>query len=84
MSSSRKCERKLNIGIICDIDLKWTAHIETVHKKLIKLTGIFDKIRNELPSACSTEIYLLYAFVQPHILYRVELCDNTYAIHLVK
>ena len=29
------------LGVILDNDLKWTAHIEIVYKKLIKLTGIF-------------------------------------------
>ena len=56
--------------------------METVYKKLIKLTGIFYKIRNKLPSAVLKSIY--YAFVQPHILYGVELYANTYAIHLDK
>ena len=65
-----------------DNDLRLTAHIETVHKKLIKLTGIFYKIRNKLPSAVLKSIY--YAFVQPHILYGVELYANAYAVHLDK
>ena len=63
-----------------DNDLNWTAHIETVYKKLTKLTGIFYKIRNKLPSAVLKSIY--YAFVQPHILYGIELYANTYAVHL--
>ena len=70
------------LGVILDNDLKWTAHIETVYKQLIKLTGIFYKIRNKLPPAVLKSIY--YAFVQPHILYGVELYANTYAVHLDK
>ena len=58
-------------GIILDNYRKCTAHIETVYKMLIKLTGIFYKIRNKLPSAVLKSFY--YAFVQPHILYGVEL-----------
>ena len=50
------------LGVILDNDLKWTTHIETVYKKLIKLTGIFYKIRNKLPSTVLKSIY--YAFVQ--------------------
>jgi hypothetical protein len=70
------------LGVILDNDLKWTAHIETVYKKLIKPTGILYKIRNKLPSAVLKSIY--YAFVQPHILYGVELYANTYVVHLDK
>ena len=70
------------LGVILDNDLKWTAHIGTIYKKLIKLTEIFYKIQNKLPSAVLKSIQ--YAFVQPHISYGVELYANTYAVHFDK
>jgi hypothetical protein len=62
--------------------MKWTAHTGTVYKKLIKLTEIFYKIQNKLPSAVLQSIQ--YSFVQPHISYGVELYANTYAVHFDK
>jgi hypothetical protein len=70
------------LGITLDNELKWSAHIETVYKKIMKFIGIFYKIRNNLPPEVLKSIY--YAFVHPHILYGVELYANTYASYLDK
>jgi hypothetical protein len=70
------------LGITLDNDLKWTTHIEAVHKKIIKFIGIFYKIRNKLPSEVLKSIY--FAFVHPHLLYGVELYANTFASCLDK
>jgi hypothetical protein len=64
------------LGVTLDNELKWSAHIESVYKKIIRFVGIFYKIRSNLPPEVLKSIY--YAFVHPHILYGVELYANTY------
>ena len=62
------------LGIFIDDRLNWGAHIEYVHKKIIKFTCLFYKVRKMLPFHCLTKMY--YSFVHPHILYGVEVYAN--------
>jgi len=39
-------------GVFIYEHLNWKVHIDYVYKKLLKLTGIFYKIRNLVPYAC--------------------------------
>ena len=68
------------LGVIIDSELKWKDHIEYVHKKLIKYTSIFYKLRTKLSIPCLRSIY--YAFIYPHLLYGIEIYANTYQSHL--
>ena len=70
------------IGLYIDDDLKWKNHIEYIYGKLLRLVGIFYKIRNKLPLAVLKTIY--FAFVHSHILYGIELYANTGSTHLHK
>ena len=70
------------LGIFIDSELKWTHHIDYVYCKLVKFASIFYKLRDRLPAAILKQIY--YAFVNPHILYGVELYANTHRTYLDK
>jgi hypothetical protein len=37
------------LGFTLDNELKWSAHIESGYKKIIRFVGIFYKIRSNLP-----------------------------------
>jgi len=40
------------LGVFIDEHLNWKIHIDYVHKKLLKFTGIFYKIRDVVPYDC--------------------------------
>ena len=63
------------LGLYIDNKMTWEYHIESVYKKLIRLVGIFYKLRSKLPDYCLKSIY--FAFVYPHLLYGIELYANT-------
>ena len=63
------------LGICINNNLSWREHIDYVHKKLIKFTSIFYKIRNKLN--CDILKLLYFAFVYPHLLYGIEIYGNT-------
>jgi len=50
--------------------VNWNLHRDYVYKKLLKFTGIFYKIRDVVPYACLKQLY--FAFVNPHLLYGIE------------
>ena len=70
------------LGILFDSELKWTLHIESIYKKLIKYCSIFYKLRDKLPIRMLKDIY--YAFVHTHILYGIEIYANTKISYLDK
>jgi hypothetical protein len=70
------------LRVTLDNELEWSAHIESVCKKIIRFVGIVYKTRCNLPPAVLKSIY--YAFVHPHILYGIELYANTYVSYLDK
>ena len=63
------------LGVIIDIELTWKAHIDYVYSKLLKFIGIF--CFNVLKS-------LYFAFVDPHLLYGIEVYGNSSLSHLNK
>jgi len=67
-------------GVVIDSNLKWTAHIEYVYQKLIIYVSIFYKLRSKLPSQVLKNIY--HACVNSHILYGIEMYDNTGYVYL--
>jgi len=56
--------------VFIDEHLNWKVHIDYVYKKLLKFTGIFYKIRDVVPYACLKKLY--FGFVNPHLLYGIE------------
>ena len=71
-------------SFLIDSELKWTLHIESIYKKLIKYCSIFYKLRDKQPIRMLKDIY--YAFVHPHILYGtgIEIYANTKISYLDK
>ena len=67
-----------------DNRLTWKNHIEYIHiyNKLLKFTGIFYKIRNQVNMSVLRMVY--FAFIHPHILYSIEIYGNTYQTYLSK
>jgi hypothetical protein len=55
------------LGVVIDNELKWTEHIGSIHKKLIKFTSIFYKLRHRLPAK----------ILKKHILC---ICSSTYSL----
>ena len=70
------------LGVIIDDSLKWDLHIDNICKKLLKFTSIFYKMRSILPKTCLKNLY--FAFIQPHILYGIEVYANTYQASIDK
>jgi hypothetical protein len=68
------------IGVVVDEDLKRTKYIELVCNKLVNFIGIVYKLRSKLPAWCLRSIY--YSYVHPHLLYGVEVYDNTHSTYL--
>ena len=55
------------LGVIIDEELKWSVHIDTIYRNLIKFTSIFYRLRDKLPVFMLKDMY--YAFVYTHMLY---------------
>ena len=70
------------LGVIIDEELKWSVHIDTIYRNLIKFTSIFYRLRDKLPVSMLKDMY--YAFVYTHILYGIELYANTTNTNLNK
>ena len=70
------------LGVLIDDGLKWTDHIESVYKNIIKYIGIFYKIRHKLGSKNLTNFY--FATIYPHITYGIEIYANTCKTYLNK
>ena len=63
------------LGIYIDNNFSWRKHRDYVHKKLIKFTSIFYKIRNKLN--CDILKLFYFAFVYLHLLCGIEIYGNT-------
>ena len=51
------------LGLYIDDDLNWKNHIEYIYGKLLRLVGIFYKIRNKLPfCSIKNDIFCICAF----------------------
>lgn len=64
------------LGVYIDNNLNWKIHIDNIYNKLIKLCGIFYKIRDVLPNECIRNVY--YAMVHSQVLYGIEVYANTF------
>ena len=62
------------LGLVLDHNLSWEFHIHDLNKKLVKVAGIFSKMRYILPSEC--RIILYNAFVFSRLNYGIELYAN--------
>jgi hypothetical protein len=70
------------LGLVIDNELKWTSHIDTVYRDLVKYSSIFYKVREKLPSWMLKHIY--FTFVHSRILYGIEVYANTCGSYLDK
>jgi len=68
------------LGIIIDRNLSWKEHIDYVYKKVIKFISISHKICTKMNDEILKMLY--FAFVFPHLLYGIEIYNNTYQSHL--
>ena len=68
------------LGVIIDDKLKWNLHIMYMKNKIAKSNGILYKIRNLLVRKTLTHLY--NSFVFTYLIYGVEVCGNTNAVHL--
>lgn len=62
------------LGVNIDELLSWKIHIDYIYKKLVKFSGIFYKLRGIVPVFCLRKLY--FSFVQPYILYGIEVYAN--------
>ena len=60
----RKTEARF-LGVIIDVKLTWSKHIETIKSKMSRYLGIMHKIRNHLPLKARLQIY--HSFIQSHL-----------------
>ena len=70
------------LGIVIDNHLKFKPHVETISKKISKITGIMNKLKNFLPSVALLHIY--NALIAPHLNYGILLwqqhCDKLFLL----
>ena len=64
------------LGIVIDDELTWTSHIQLIIRKSKRLLRILCKMHYKLPDWSLQNIY--FAYVHPHILYRLEVYGNTF------
>ena len=55
------------LGLILDNNLKWNLHINFIGKKISKIVGIMNKLKNSLPNHALYNIY--NALILPHLNY---------------
>ena len=68
------------VGVQIDSTLTWKHHIECVNKSVRRKVGLLFKLRYFVPQYI---LVLLYkCFIQPHILYGIEVWGSSYKSHL--
>ena len=68
------------VGINIDCNLLWKNHIQIINKSVRKKVGILFRLRHFVPEYI---LVLLYeSFIQPQIIYGIEVWGNTYPSHL--
>ena len=70
------------LGVQIDSKLDFKLHIDQITRKIARNTGIFFKIRNNLPLKARLDFY--YGFVYPYLIYSVTVWGGTYGCHLSK
>ena len=68
------------VGIHIDENLTWRNHIQYVNKCIRKKIGILYKLRHFVPKYVLMTLYK--SFIQPHILYGIEVWGSNYKSHL--
>jgi hypothetical protein len=68
--------------LLTDSELTWKEHIDHLHKKLLKFSGVFYRLRHIL--LCEVLKIIYFAFVYPQVLYGIEVYANTCKSHLKK
>ena len=64
------------------MNCRWKAYIDYVYSNLLKLIGIFNKLRRKVIFNVLKSLY--FAFVHPHLLYAIEVYGNSSPNHLNK
>ena len=81
-----QCIETLNsckfLGVHIDSKLSFKTHIDLVINKISRNTGIFYKIRDNLPMKARINYY--YSFFYPYLIYNVLTFGSTYECHLAK
>jgi len=68
------------VGVQIDNTLTWKHHIEYVNKSVRRKVGLLFKLRYFVPQYI---LVLLYkCFIQPHILYGIEVWGSSYKSHM--
>ena len=68
------------LGVIIDNKLTWSDHIIYIKNKIYKSIGILHKTHDFLTKNTLRNLY--YTFVYPHLIYCIEVWENTNDIHL--
>ena len=70
------------LGVHIDSKLNFNLHINQITRKISRNTGIFFKIRKNLPLRARLDFY--YGFIYPYLIYSVTVWGGTYDCHLSK
>ena len=70
------------LGVHIDSKLSFKTHIDLIINKISRNTGIFFKIRDNLPMKARINYY--YSFIYPYLIYNVLTFGSTYECHLAK
>ena len=68
------------LGVILDINLNWSSHINQIRSKIAKGIGIIYKTRKLLKE--NTLLTLYYSFVYPYFQYCIEVWGTTFKCYL--
>ena len=70
------------LGVSIDHRLTWLPHINQLHKKLKSVTGILNRIKNEIPAENYKALY--FALFESHLSYCLTVFGGVAATHLEK
>ena len=70
------------LGVTIDSRLTWLPHIDNLHKKLKSVTGILNRIKNEIPSENYKALY--HALFESHLSYCLTVFGGVGSTHLEK
>ena len=62
------------LGLVIDNKLRWNAHISFVLGKISRYVGIFNKLKQYVPT--QTLLLLYNSLIYPHLIYAVEIWGN--------
>ena len=69
------------LGVILDCKLTWSSHIQKIRNKIAKSVGIICQAKKVLQK--ETLVTLYKAFIQPHLIYCIEIWGGTYDKYLL-